>query len=125
MRFQPRYIRKFDTYLDDVQRAGVLDEAADAATAARRLDAAEEWLRELVDAQSAAGDERTAARTRARLASVLLSGQRNEAALAEVEAAMRSVRTWHTDAPGVELAAQLARAWSIRGRNTTRRRSAG
>jgi class 3 adenylate cyclase/predicted ATPase len=97
------------------QRPNVLAETADAARAAGRLDVAEEHLRELIGLQVAAGDRRGAARSRAQLASVMLTAQRNEAALVELESAMRAMRRWGSDAAGVELAAQLARARSLIG----------
>ncbi len=97
------------------QRPTLLEEAADAARAAGRLDIAEEHLRELVAIQTAAGEQREAARSRARLASVMLSAQRNEPALVELEAAMRAIRNWEADATGVALAAELARARMVVG----------
>jgi len=96
-------------------RPGVLSEAADAARAAGRLDSAETHLRELIDLHQTAGDRRAAARSRAQLASVMLTAQANEPALLELEAAMREVRRWQSDPAGVELAAQLARARSVLG----------
>ena len=115
------------------QRAIVLDETASAASAAGRLDLAEQHLRELAALQLDAGERRTAARTRARLASVLLTAQRNEPAVRELEMALRAIRQVGRDAAGVELAAQLARArvligddaaglsWAERGLRAARR----
>ena len=97
------------------QRPTLLEEASDAARAAGRLDIAEEQLRELIEIRTAAGEHREAARSRARLASVMLSAQRNEPALAELEAAMRAIRNWEADATGVALAAELARARMVVG----------
>ncbi|MEA2650366.1 MAG: hypothetical protein QOI85_87 [Chloroflexota bacterium] len=97
------------------ERPTLLAEAADAAQAAGRLEMAEELLRELIALHGAAGHRQEAARSRARLASVMLSAQRNEPALAELEAAMRAVRSWETDASGVALAAELARARTVVG----------
>ena len=97
------------------QRAVVLDEAATAAAAAGRVDAAEGHLRELTELHADAGRRREAARTRARLASVLLTAQRNEPAVAELESALRAVRDIGRDPSGVELAAQLARARVLLG----------
>jgi class 3 adenylate cyclase len=91
-------------------RTALLDEAADAARAAGRLDVAEGHLRELAAIHDAGRDHSRASSVRARLASVLLSGQRNEPALAELESAMRAVRHLEADPARVELAAQLARA---------------
>ncbi len=99
------------------QRAVVLDEAAASATAAGRLDVAERHLRELADLHADAGRRRDAARARARLASVLLTAQRNEPAVAELESALRAVRDVGRDPSGVELAAQLARARVLIGDN--------
>ncbi len=92
------------------QRAVVLEEVATAASAAGRLELAERHLRELVELRSAAGRQREAAHARARLASVLLTAQRNEPAVMELEMALRAVRDIGRDPSGVELAAQLARA---------------
>ena len=97
------------------QRSTLLAAAADAAQAAGRLELAEDHLRELIALQSAAGERREAARSRARLASVMLSAQRNEPALAELEAAMRGIRHWEADPSGVALAAELARARTVMG----------
>jgi len=99
------------------QRAVVLDEAAVAASAAGRLEVAERHLRELVELHGSAARRRDAARARARLASVLLTAQRNEPAVAELEAALRAVRDVGRDPGGVELAAQLARARLLIGDN--------
>jgi class 3 adenylate cyclase len=97
------------------ERASLLSEAADAARAAGRLEVAEVHLREYIHLQQQAGDRSGAARGRAQLASVMLTGQANEAALLELEAAMREVRSWRRTPAGVELAAQLARARSVLG----------
>ena len=45
----------------------------------------------------------------------MLSAQRNEPALVELEAAMRAIRNWEADATGVALAAELARARMVVG----------
>ena len=92
------------------QRAVVLEEAAAAARSAARLDLAERHLRDLVELHKGAGRRHETLRARARLASVLLMEQRNEPAMAELEAALRATRRIETDDAGVELAAQLARA---------------
>ena len=97
------------------ERPLLLAEAADAAQAAGRLEFAEERFRELIAVQAAAGHRQEAALSRARLASVMLSAQRNEPALVELEAAMRAVRNWEADASGVALAAVLARARTVVG----------
>ena len=97
------------------ERPTLLAEAADAAQAAGRLELAEEHFRELIADQVAAGHQHEAARTRARLASVMLSAQRNAPALAELEAAMQAIRNWDADASGVALAAELARARTVVG----------
>jgi class 3 adenylate cyclase len=97
------------------ERPTLLAEAADAAQAAGRLELAEEHFRQLITMQAAAGQQQDAARSRARLASVMLSAQRNEPALAELEAAMRAIRNWEADASGVALAAELARARTVVG----------
>lgn len=97
------------------ERPLALAETADAARAAGRLEVAEKHLRELIRLQTAAGKRQAAARTRARLASVMLSAQRNAPALEELEAAMRTVRGWERDPSGVEIAAQVARARLVMG----------
>jgi class 3 adenylate cyclase len=97
------------------ERPTLLAESAEAAQAAGRLELAEEQFRELIAVQAAAGQRQEAARSRARLASVMLSAQRNEPALAELEAAMRAIRNWDADASGVALAAELARARTVVG----------
>jgi class 3 adenylate cyclase/tetratricopeptide (TPR) repeat protein len=104
---------------EERQRPMILAEAGDAARAAGRPETAEAHLRELITLQLAAGDRSAAARTRARLASVLLSSQRNEPALRELEAAMRAIRGWSDDPSGVELAAQLARVHLVMGDDRT------
>ena len=96
-------------------RAPLLEESAQAAQAAGRMEVAEQHLRELLTIQAARRQRDAASRTRARLASVLLSAQRNEPAMAELEAAMRSARGWQRQAAGIELAAQLARARLLLG----------
>ena len=98
-----------------VERPALLAEAADAARAAGRIEVAEARLRELIELRRRAGDRSSAARARAQLASVMLTGQANEPALLELEAAMRDMRRWRSDPSGVELAAQLARARSLLG----------
>jgi class 3 adenylate cyclase len=100
---------------DGSTRPLLLAEAADAARAAGHLEVAETHLRELIGQQQDAGERSAAARTRAQLASVMLTAQANEPALIELEAAMRDARRWQTDPSGVELAAQLARARSVMG----------
>jgi tetratricopeptide (TPR) repeat protein len=97
------------------ERPLVLAEGADAARAAGRLDVAETHLRELIGLQVAARQRQAAARTRARLASVMLTAQRNAPALEELESALRTVRGWPRDPTGVEIAAQLARAQLVMG----------
>ena len=114
-------------------RAQLLVELADAARGAGQLDVAERHLRELVRIHSSRRERAQAAHARARLASVLLSAQRNATAIGELESAMRSLRTWARSASGVEIAAQLARArllvgedveavaWADRALDATRR----
>jgi class 3 adenylate cyclase/tetratricopeptide (TPR) repeat protein len=99
------------------QRAVVLAEAAVAASAAARLELAEQHLRELIRIHAEAGRKRDTAQARAQLASVLLMAQRNEPAVAELESALRAVRDIGRDASGVQLAAQLARARVLLGDN--------
>ncbi|HEY8171118.1 MAG TPA: AAA family ATPase [Candidatus Limnocylindria bacterium] len=96
------------------QRAFLLEEAATSARAAARLDVAESYLRELVALVTPLDPER-AARGRAKLASVLLTAQRNESALVELEAALSAMKDPDSDPAGVEVAAQLARAHVLVG----------
>jgi class 3 adenylate cyclase/tetratricopeptide (TPR) repeat protein len=100
---------------DDTVRPTVLADAADAARAAGHLDRAAALLRDLALVQAEAGDASGAARTRARLASVLLAAQANEPALEELETAISGIRRWQRDPAGIELVAQLARARSVLG----------
>jgi tetratricopeptide (TPR) repeat protein len=97
------------------ERARLLEESSDAARGAGRLELAERQLRELVTLRAEAGRPEEVARARAHLASVLLIGQQNEPALAELETALRAIRDIGTDASGIELASQLARARMMMG----------
>ena len=99
------------------ERARLLEESADAARAAGRLELAEGHLRDLVALHADSGHPVEVARARAHLASVLLIGQRNESALAELETAVKAIRAWRlgADASGIELASQLARARMVMG----------
>ncbi|CAN5282857.1 adenylate/guanylate cyclase domain-containing protein [soil metagenome] len=97
------------------QLTALLEEIAEASRAAGRLELAEAYLRELIALHTASSNHTAATRARARLASVLLSAQRNEPALAELQAAMGSIRHFEADASGVELAAQMARARLLLG----------
>ena len=107
--------RALELAAEPTQRAALLDEAAAAARAAAKLELAERHLRELIALRTDAGERGDAARARAQLASVLLSAQQNEPALAELEAAMRAIDDFGSDRSGVELAAQLARARTLVG----------
>jgi hypothetical protein len=95
----------------------LLEEAAQAARAAGRLDLAEQHLRELLALRAAEDTQQAATRVRAELASVLLMAQRNEPALAELESAVAAIGDIGADASGVELAAQLARARVVVGQD--------
>ena len=97
------------------ERTRLLEESAAAARGAGRLELAEQHLRELVTLHAEARRPREAARARAQLASVLLIGQQNEPALAELEGALRAIRNVTADGSGIELAAQLARALMVMG----------
>ncbi len=94
------------------ERATVLEEAAAAARADARLDQAEAYLRELIDLR---GDGPESGKARAQLASVLLTAQRNESALVELEAAVTAVADLASDPAGVEVIAQLARHRTLVG----------
>ena len=97
------------------ERARLLEESADAARAAGRLELAEGHLRDLVALHADSGRPEEVARARAHLASVLLIGQRNEPALTELETAVMAIRDIGSDASGIELASQLARARMVMG----------
>ena len=97
------------------EQARLLEESADAARAAGRLELAEGHLRDLVALHADSGRPEEVARARAHLASVLLIGQRNEPALTELETAVMAIRDIGSDASGVELASQLARARMVMG----------
>ena len=101
---------------DLAERAALTEEAAAAAQAAGRFDVSERYWRELVELRTATGDAAGAARATARLASLLFLVVRNDAGLAEVEAALRRLGDVSQDDPAaVELAGQLARAYFVRG----------
>jgi class 3 adenylate cyclase/tetratricopeptide (TPR) repeat protein len=97
------------------ERARLLEESADAARAAGRLELAEGHLRELVALLAESGRREEVMHARAQLASVLLIGQQNESALVELETALRAIRDIGSDASGIELASQLARARMVMG----------
>ena len=97
------------------EQARLLEESADAARAAGRLELAEGHLRDLVTLHAESGRPEEVARARAHLASVLLIGQRNEPALTELETAVMAIRDIGSDASGIELASQLARARMVMG----------
>jgi class 3 adenylate cyclase/tetratricopeptide (TPR) repeat protein len=102
--------------IDDVEKASLIEGAAAAAQAAGQFKAAERRWRELVALRKAANDRAGAARASARLASLLFVEHSNDAALREVDAALRALGKVSRDDPaGVELASQLARAHFNRG----------
>jgi tetratricopeptide (TPR) repeat protein len=96
-------------------RVRLLAEAGDAARAAGQLELAEGHLRELVTDLAASGPPDELARARAQLASVLLVGQQSEAALAELETAVRAIHDIGSYVGGIELASQVARARMLVG----------
>jgi class 3 adenylate cyclase/tetratricopeptide (TPR) repeat protein len=101
---------------DDAEKARLTEEAAAAAQAAGQFKTAERHWREVVSARSKAGDAAGAARATARLASLLVMEHSSDAALQEVDAALRKLGKVSRDDPaGVELASQLARAHFTRG----------
>jgi class 3 adenylate cyclase/tetratricopeptide (TPR) repeat protein len=105
--------------VDDVTRAQLTEEAAAAAQAAGRFEAAEPYWREAIERRSALGDRVGAARATARLTGLLLIVQRNDAAMREVETALQDLGDIDADDPaGVELAGQLARVHLLRGDGT-------
>jgi class 3 adenylate cyclase/tetratricopeptide (TPR) repeat protein len=91
------------------ERLQLLGRAAAAARAAGSFDRAEELLRELIERRTALGDG-AVARDRAQLASLLLAAERHGAAIDELDQALAGLPELDTDAAGVELAGQLARA---------------
>jgi predicted ATPase len=102
--------------LAETERARLSEAAANAAQAAGQFKAAERHWRELVTRFTDAHDRAGAARASARLASLLFIEHSNDAALREVESALRRLGKVSADDPaGVELAAQLARAHFNRG----------
>jgi len=101
---------------NDGERTGLTEAAAVAAQAAGQFKTAERYWRDLVAQSTAAHDRVGVARATARLASLMFIEHSNDAALHEVEAALRKLGKVSADDPsGVELAAQLARAHFIRG----------
>jgi hypothetical protein len=102
--------------VDDEARAALTEEAGAAAQAAGHFEAAERYWRQAIDQRSALDDRAGAARATARLTGLLLTVQRNDAALQEVESALAQLGEVGADDPaGVELAGQLARAHLLRG----------
>ncbi|HET7141394.1 MAG TPA: hypothetical protein VFJ03_02810, partial [Candidatus Limnocylindria bacterium] len=100
--------------VDEAERARLTESAAVAAQAAGQFKTAERRWRELV--ALSAGDPAGTARATARLASLLFIEHSNDAALREVEAALRALDRVNADDPArVDLAAQLARAHLNRG----------
>ena len=99
---------------DDAERAQLTESAAGAAQAAGQFKTAERYWRELVALSG--GNQAGAAHATARLASLLLMEHSNDAALREVETALRKLDAVNADDPArVDLAAQLARAHFNRG----------
>ncbi|HEX6128947.1 MAG TPA: adenylate/guanylate cyclase domain-containing protein [Candidatus Limnocylindria bacterium] len=97
-------------------RAELAESAAIAARAAARFGVAESHLRNAIDLRDSLGDAVASARDRAQLASVLLQAQRSDTALAELEGAWDSYsKAGGKDAAMVHLAAELARAYMLRG----------
>jgi hypothetical protein len=102
--------------VEDDARAQLTEEAAAAAQAAGRFEAAERYWRQAIEQRSALGDRVGAARATARLTGLLLIVQRNDAAMREVENALAELgEVEAADPAGVELAGQLARAHLLRG----------
>ncbi|HEX6655127.1 MAG TPA: adenylate/guanylate cyclase domain-containing protein, partial [Candidatus Limnocylindria bacterium] len=101
---------------DETERATLLEGAAAAAQAAGQFQTAERYWRQLIAMRKAAGDRKATALATARLASLLIVQHSNDAALREVHAAQQALGSVDRDDPaGVELAAQLARAYFMRG----------
>jgi tetratricopeptide (TPR) repeat protein len=101
---------------DGVDQPSLVEGAAVAAQAAGQFKTAERHWRELVALRRQAKDRAGAARATARLAGLMFIEHSNDAALREVDAALRALGKVSRDDPaGVELASQLARAHFIRG----------
>jgi class 3 adenylate cyclase/tetratricopeptide (TPR) repeat protein len=92
------------------ERADLLEEAATAARAAARFELAERFLEEWIEFSQAAGLPAEEARGTARLASLLLTVDRHERALNQLEDALRAVADLGEEPAVVELGGQLARA---------------
>jgi class 3 adenylate cyclase/tetratricopeptide (TPR) repeat protein len=102
--------------VDERERGGILEDAAAAAQAAGAFEIAEQYWRQLLELRGRLGDHGAAARASARLAGLLLVVQRNDAALAEVEAALADLADDSgNEAVAVDLAGQLARIHLLRG----------
>jgi class 3 adenylate cyclase len=102
--------------VDDAERATISEEAAAAAQSAGGFEAAERYWRGAMELRTQLGDRVAAARATARLAGLLLVIHRNDAALAELEAALDGLGQVSPDEREVvELAGQLARAHLLRG----------
>ncbi|HYN47977.1 MAG TPA: AAA family ATPase [Candidatus Nanopelagicales bacterium] len=108
-------LRALELVDDEASRAVLWHEAATAARAAPRFDLAESFLRQLIDWQEAKGRRDEVARTRARLASLLLATERPGSALDDLQAALEGVSDLASDASSVELGGQLARAHVLVG----------
>jgi class 3 adenylate cyclase/tetratricopeptide (TPR) repeat protein len=100
---------------DDETRATLWEEAAAAARAVPRFEAAEELLRQLIAWRTDNGERAKAARARAQLASLLLATERHGSALGDLEAALQGIADLASDPDSVELSGQLARAHMLVG----------
>jgi class 3 adenylate cyclase len=102
--------RALEAAPDGSRRLELMDAAASAARAAGRFDRAEELLRTLTAEHAGRSDDRTAARFRAQLASLMLAAERHASALQELEDALGQLDELESDPAAIELAGQLARA---------------
>ncbi|MDP9273619.1 MAG: AAA family ATPase [Chloroflexota bacterium] len=100
---------------DPATRAELSESAGLAARAAARFATAERHLRDAIALRSQT-DPAAAARHRAQLASLLLQAQRSDTALAELESAWSAISgTSAARDGGVEVPAELARTYMLRG----------
>ncbi len=98
---------------DPVQTANLLEQAGDAADTAGRHEAAEAHLRRAISAQRELGDRPAIAGATAALGRALLRASRTPDALALLEPAAAEFADLATDAAGIALGGQLARAYFL------------
>ncbi len=95
---------------DRVERAGLLEDAGEAASAAGRHEIAESHLREALRIRRELDDRPATARAATALGAALLGAARSADALALLEPAERELADLGSDPAGIALGSQLARA---------------